>query len=117
MNKSNDCLFCRIVKGEIPSKKIFEDTDTIAFHDINPKAPVHILVIPREHHEGVHEIPEGRMDIIQHLFAAVTRVINQEKLAGSGYRLVINFGKQGGQAVPHIHVHVLSGRDMHWPPG
>ena len=112
-----NCIFCKIVKGEIPATKVFEDEHTFAFNDINPQAPIHILVIPREHYAGVHEIPEDRKEILSQVFTTVIKVVTQEGLAESGYRLVINSGKSSGQEVPHIHVHILAGRMMQWPPG
>ncbi len=112
-----DCIFCKIVKGEIPTNKIYEDEHTLAFNDINPQAPTHLLVIPKEHYEGIHEIPEDHIEILQHLYTTVGKVVLQEGLIEDGYRLVVNFGKKSGQEVPHIHVHILSGRQMHWPPG
>ena len=112
-----NCIFCRIIEGKVPSNKVFEDEHTLAFNDINPQAPVHILVIPREHYAGIHEIPEDRLDIITQLFSTVTNVVVQEGLLEAGYRLVINFGKSSGQEVPHIHIHLLAGRSMQWPPG
>ena len=112
-----NCLFCKIIQGTIPAAKVYEDEYTIAFNDIAPRAPVHILVIPKTHHASIHEIPEGESEIVQQVFAAVCAVVKQEKLTGDGYRLVVNYGEQSGQAVPHLHVHVLGGRAMHWPPG
>lgn len=112
-----NCIFCKIIKGEIPANKMFEDEHTLAFNDINPQAPVHILVIQREHYAGVHEIPGDSRDIIPQLFSTVTKVVVQEGLVEAGYRLVINFGKSSGQEVPHIHIHILAGRSMQWPPG
>ena len=111
------CIFCRIIEGKVPANKVYEDEHTLAFNDINPQAPVHILVIPREHYAGVHEIPEDRGDIISQLFSTVTKVVTQEGLLEAGYRLVINFGRSSGQEVPHIHIHILAGRSMQWPPG
>ena len=112
-----NCIFCKILKGEIPAKKVFEDEHTFAFNDINPQAPTHILVIPREHYAGVHEIPEECTEILSQVFTTVSNVVTQEGLADKGYRLVINFGKSSAQEVPHIHVHILAGRTMQWPPG
>jgi histidine triad (HIT) family protein len=113
----DDCLFCKIVKGEIPADKVFEDDHAIAFRDIDPQAPQHILVIPRQHYVGIHEIPEEDSTLTQHLFSAVIAVVVKEGLAEEGYRLVLNFGARANQTVPHIHVHILGGRAMHWPPG
>ena len=112
-----NCIFCKIIKGEMAANKVCEDEHTLAFNDINPQAPVHILVIQREHYVGVHEIPEDRMEILSQLFSTVTKVVTQEELVETGYRLVINFGRSSGQEVPHIHVHILAGRPMQWPPG
>ena len=112
-----NCLFCKIVKGEIPANKVYEDTHTLAFYDIDPKAPTHILVIPLTHYSGVHEIPSDQSTILKCLFETVSTVVKQEHLTNDGYRLVINFGKNGGQLVPHIHVHILGGRSLQWPPG
>ncbi len=113
----SDCLFCKIIKGEIPSEKVYEDENTLAFRDIKPQAPTHVLVIPRDHYASVHEVPSERMGLISEVFAAVKQVVAREKLTVEGYRLVINFGSNAGQLVDHIHVHVLGGRAMQWPPG
>ncbi len=113
----DNCLFCKIINGEIPAMKVFEDEHSLAFNDIDPKAPTHILVIPREHYAGIHEIPSEKMNILSHIFTTVSNVVTQERLEQDGYRLVINFGENGGQEVPHIHVHILAGRAMQWPPG
>jgi histidine triad (HIT) family protein len=112
-----NCIFCKIVSGEIPAQSIYEDEHTIAFRDINPQAPHHILVIPREHYAHIHEIPVHNAGIFQQLLAAVSSVVTREGLTRDGYRLVINSGANSGQEVPHIHVHILAGRKMHWPPG
>jgi histidine triad (HIT) family protein len=113
----SNCLFCKIIAGTIPSKKVYEDDHTYAFHDIAPKAPTHILVVTKEHYAGIHEIPAAKMDMVRHLFSTVNTIVEQQELTGTGYRLVVNYGKEGGQAVPHVHVHILGGRAMHWPPG
>jgi histidine triad (HIT) family protein len=113
----NDCIFCKIVNNRIPAKKIHEDEYTVAFNDLNPQAPVHILVIPKEHYSGIHEIPADKTDIVKRLFDAVTTVVKKNDLDIKGYRLIVNFGEKAGQSVPHIHVHVLGGREMKWPPG
>ncbi len=113
----NDCLFCKIVRGEIPADKVYEDESTIAFRDISPQAPQHILVIPRSHYVGIHEIPENETSLAQDLFSAVSTVVKKERLTDDGYRLVVNFGEKANQTVPHIHIHILGGRAMHWPPG
>jgi Diadenosine tetraphosphate (Ap4A) hydrolase and other HIT family hydrolases len=112
-----DCLFCKIINNTIPCSKVHEDAFTFAFNDINPQAPVHILVLPKEHYAGIHEIPPNKSDILKKLFEAVQKIVLEKGLIDKGYRLVVNFGAKAGQSVDHIHVHVLSGRDMHWPPG
>ncbi len=111
------CIFCKILNGDIKAKKVYEDDYTLAFHDISPQAPTHLLVITREHFSGIHEIPDEKMEIIAKLFIAVSKVVTQEGLVKNGYRIVLNSGKESGQEVPHIHVHILAGRPMHWPPG
>jgi histidine triad (HIT) family protein len=113
----SDCLFCKIIKKEIPAVRVFEDDHAIVIKDINPQAPIHLLAIPREHFTGVHQVPDGQARLFGVLFTAIKRVIEHEKLEEKGYRLVINSGEKAGQTVPHIHVHVLSGRSLHWPPG
>jgi len=113
----DNCIFCKIINGDIPASKVFEDEHTVVFNDINPQAPVHMLVIPRQHYESVHDIEPQNMDIMKQVFAAVHEAVRIKGLASQGYRLVINSGKSSGQTVPHIHVHILSGRNMAWPPG
>ena len=108
----SDCLFCRIIKKEIPAARVFEDDHAIVIKDINPKAPIHLLAIPREHYAGVHQVPDEQADLFAGLFTAIKRVIKQERLEEKGYRLVVNSGESAGQVVPHIHIHVLSGRNM-----
>jgi histidine triad (HIT) family protein len=113
----SSCIFCKIIKGEIPSKKAFENDRVLAFYDSTPKAPKHILVIPKEHHASIQEIPQDRWSILSDVFSAVKKIIAQENLGDTGYRLVVNSGQDGGQAVPHLHVHILGGRRLTWPPG
>lgn len=113
INSMSDCIFCKIINNELPSKKVFEDENTLAFRDVTPKAPHHILVIPREHYAGIHEIPSEKMDIMDRVFSTVKQVVKQEKLTENGYRLIVNFGPDSNQIVPHIHVHILAGRKMH----
>ncbi len=112
-----DCIFCKIIAGQIPASKIYEDEHTLIFKDISPKAPVHLLAIPKKHFEGIHDVPASEMSLMTELFAAIAKAVKQLQLAENGYRLVINSGEHAGQAVPHIHVHILSGRDLAWPPG
>jgi histidine triad (HIT) family protein len=114
----SDCLFCKIIENKIPAQKVYEDDFSLIFKDINPQAPIHYLAIPKKHYSGVHQIPTSERELLPHLFDAVNNVIESQELASKGgYRLVINFGENSGQAVHHIHVHILSGRKMDWPPG
>lgn len=112
----NDCLFCRIIRGEIPSKKIYEDEHTFAFEDINPQAPTHVLIIPKEHIGGLKEASLEQAEIVGrcHLTAAY---IARQRGIEEGYRTVLNVGPGAGQSVFHLHVHLLGGRSLHWPPG
>ena len=112
----DECIFCRIVAGEIPSDRIFEDDRFYAFNDINPKAPVHFLVITKEHIDGVTEM-EDREDLLGGLITTAVRLAREHKITEAGFRLVINQGADGGQSVPHVHLHVFGGRAMSWPPG
>lgn len=106
------CIFCRITAGELPSTKVAENDSVIAIRDIAPKAPVHILVIPRAHYSDVHAIPDEKMNLMGEIFALVNTIVAEEDLAEKGYRLVINSGKNGCQAVPHLHVHILGGQTL-----
>jgi histidine triad (HIT) family protein len=112
----NDCLFCKIVAGQIPSKKVYEDEHTYAFEDIDPKAPTHVLIVPKNHIRGLKEASAQEADIIGrcHLAAAI---IARERGIEEGYRTVLNVGPKSGQSVFHLHVHLLGGRDLRWPPG
>ena len=111
-----DCLFCKIGAGEIPSKKIYEDEKILAFYDIDPKAPVHFLVIPKEHISCANEITAENSDIIAHIFETIAKIAGELNHSG-GYRIVNNCGEDGGQTVGHLHFHVLAGRQLAWPPG
>jgi histidine triad (HIT) family protein len=111
-----NCLFCKIVAGQIPSKPVFEDEQTYAFGDLHPQAPVHILIVPRKHIASTAEADAGDSDLLGHLVWAAAEIARDKGL-GKGYRLVINTGEDGGQTVDHLHVHLLGGRPMHWPPG
>ncbi|HLS90239.1 MAG TPA: histidine triad nucleotide-binding protein [Limnochordia bacterium] len=112
-----DCIFCRIVSGEIPSEKVYEDGTVTAFKDINPVAPVHILVIPNRHIPSLAHVQESDRELLGHLLVALTKVATSQGLDQRGYRVVVNTGQDGGQAVGHIHFHLLGGRSMAWPPG
>jgi histidine triad (HIT) family protein len=111
-----DCLFCKIASGAIPVVRIYEDERVLAFPDINPQAPVHVLVIPKQHLASHAAAAAEDTDLLGHLLWAVGEVARAKKLE-RGYRLVINTGPDGGQTVDHLHLHLLGGRAMHWPPG
>jgi histidine triad (HIT) family protein len=110
-----NCIFCRIIAGDIPSTRVLENEQVVAFRDVNPQAPTHVLVVPREHVAGFEQLAAGS-PIWNALVAAAQDVVRMEGLA-NGSRLVINQGSDGGQTVPHLHVHVLGGRPFRWPPG
>ena len=111
----SDCLFCKIAKGEIPSSKVYEDEICYAFHDIDPQAPVHFLVIPKAHIPSVSGVNEDNAAVVGHIFSVISKVTRE--LGVESYRVVSNVGEQAGQSVFHLHFHVLGGRDMTWPPG
>jgi histidine triad (HIT) family protein len=111
-----DCLFCRIVKGSLPCDFIYEDDCVLAFNDIMPQAPVHVLIIPKQHINSLTDVSDD-IDILAHIHKVVQILIKQLKVDPSGFRLVVNTGIDGGQTVPHLHFHLLAGRKMQWPPG
>ena len=111
-----DCLFCKIAKGEIPSKKIYEDDKVFAFYDIDPQAPTHFLVIPKEHITSCDELTAENAEIVAHIFLVIKKIAKDLGLE-NGYRIVNNCKEDGGQTVPHMHFHVLGGRLLAWPPG
>lgn len=113
---TEDCIFCKIVAGKIKSDKIYSDRNVVAFNDITPQSPQHILIIPKNHYVDIPEALEKEPTIITSLFAAIEELIKKLELK-DGYRIVINSGKIGGQLVPHLHIHLLSGRNFSWPPG
>ena len=110
------CLFCRIVSGEIPSTAVYEDASSYAFADIHPQAPVHVLIIPRTHIASTVEAEESHRNLLGHLMWVAAQIARDKGL-GKGYRIVVNTGEDGGQTVDHLHLHLLGGRQMHWPPG
>lgn len=112
-----DCIFCNIIKGEIPSSKVFENEHVYAFNDISPVAPVHVLIIPKEHIASLNEITAENANLIAEVYAAAAEIAKQLGVAESGYRVVSNCGEAAGQTVHHIHFHLLGGRDLAWPPG
>jgi histidine triad (HIT) family protein len=112
-----DCLFCRIVAGEIPSTRVAEDDEVIAFRDIAPRAPTHVLVIPRSHIPSAADLTESDGPLLGRLFATAAEVARAEGIAEGGYRIVTNIGTWGGQTVDHLHFHLMGGRAFTWPPG
>ena len=112
----NSCLFCKIVAGTIPAQIVFNDDDMLAFRDIHPQAPVHILIIPKKHISGIGEVMDADTVLLGKL-AVVARTLAEKEKLSSGYRLVVNNGPDAGQAVAHLHFHLLGGRMFSWPPG
>lgn len=112
-----NCLFCRIINSEIPAEVVHQDDQAIVIRDINPQAPTHLLVIPKEHIESLDDASGKQESQLGHLLRVAARMANEEGLIDSGYRTVINNGAGAGQSVLHLHVHVLGGRPMNWPPG
>ena len=114
---SSDCLFCKILKNEIPADFIFESEHAVAFRDINPQAPTHALIIPRQHIATINDLNAENADIVGNLFLAAKEIAGQEGLADAGYRVVMNCNEGAGQTVFHLHLHLLGGRGLNWPPG
>lgn len=112
-----DCLFCKIAKGEIPAKIIYQDDFTLAFYDINPQAPHHIVIIPHKHIETLNDIEEEDGELVGRMVHTAAKLAKQLGIAEDGYRLVINCNANAGQSVFHIHAHLLGGRRLAWPPG
>lgn len=112
-----NCLFCKIINKKIPSKKVYEDEHIFAFEDINPQAPVHILIIPKKHISTTLDITHEDNELIGHLFQAANKIAKDRGVAERGFRLVLNCNPESGQTIYHIHLHLLAGRVMHWPPG
>lgn len=113
----NACTFCKIAKKEIPSKIVFEDDEVLAFEDIRPEAPVHILVIPKRHIAKVSDLDADNVRIVGALILAANNIASRKKIQESGYRIVLNCNKDAGQEAFHIHLHLLGGRPFNWPPG
>ena len=112
----SDCIFCKIAAGDIPSNKVFEDDSILAFRDLDPQAPLHVLVIPKKHLDSLNTAAEEDAALLSHILLKVKDIAAQEGLE-NGYRTVINTGEDGGQTVKHLHVHILGKRSMKWPPG
>jgi histidine triad (HIT) family protein len=113
----SDCVFCKIASGEIPAPKLIDDPEVVAFRDLNPQAPDHILIIPRQHIERLADVEEAQSELLGKLVSAANRLARELKLDKTGYRIVINNGASAGQSVWHVHLHLLGGRDFSWPPG
>jgi histidine triad (HIT) family protein len=112
-----ECIFCKIACGEIPAKIAYKDDTLVAFHDIAPQAPTHILIIPVKHFSTIQELTPPDRELVGEMVLLANRLALKEKIAEGGYRLVLNCGKHGGQTAYHVHMHLLGGRAMHWPPG
>ncbi|MCL6597174.1 histidine triad nucleotide-binding protein [Alicyclobacillus macrosporangiidus] len=113
----SDCIFCKIVAGELPSNTVFENDHVLAFHDIRPQAPVHVLIIPKRHIPSAHALTAEDAAVLGEIHQAARQVAEQLGVAEKGYRLVTNVGFHGQQTVPHLHYHLLGGRQLQWPPG
>lgn len=111
-----DCIFCKIISGEIPSSKVYEDDQVFAFNDIQPTAPIHILIIPKEHIESAADINEKNSNIVAHIFEVAAQITKDMNLS-DGFRIVTNTGISAGQSVKHLHFHLLAGREFSWPAG
>lgn len=112
-----DCIFCKLVQGEIPAKIAYEDDQVLAFHDIDPKAPIHLLVIPKRHITTLNDLTEEDAALVGRLQVTAAKLAKEMGFAEQGYRVVMNCNQDGGQTVWHIHMHVLAGRSLSWPPG
>jgi len=113
----NNCIFCKIIEGVIPSNKVYEDDQVLAFHDIDPQAPVHVLIIPKKHVGSVMELTGDDQALLAHLVEVTQQLATELGIAKEGFRLVCNTGDFGGQTVPHLHIHLIGGRALGWPPG
>jgi histidine triad (HIT) family protein len=111
------CIFCKLINKEIPAELIFEDDRIVAFNDINPQAPIHILIIPKEHFDSLNVIPEEKKDILSHILLRARQIARNIGIDEKGYRIVLNTARDSGQEVLHIHFHLFGGRRMTWPPG
>ena len=111
----DNCLFCRIVAGEIPSRKLYEDDQVLAFYDVNPQAPTHFLVIPKVHIQSAGAVTPENSAVVAHIFEVIAKICKEKGI--ESFRVVSNCGEDAGQSVPHLHFHVLAGRNLGWPPG
>ena len=112
-----DCIFCNIINGDIPSQKVYEDDDVFAFRDLNAQAPLHVLIIPKKHIATINALEENDAETVGKLYLAAKKIAADEGYADNGYRVVMNCGEAAGQTVFHIHLHLLAGRSLAWPPG
>ncbi|MDQ6689359.1 MAG: histidine triad nucleotide-binding protein [Gemmatimonadota bacterium] len=112
---AESCIFCKIARGEIPAKMVVNNKEIAAFRDLNPQAPVHILIIPKKHIKSLDDVTDS--ELLGRMMSMAAAIARQEKIAKTGYRTVINTGNDGGQSVEHLHLHLLGGRQMTWPPG
>jgi len=112
-----DCLFCKMVSGEITPDTVYEDDQVLAFRDLSPQAPLHVLVIPKQHIATLNELNEGNEKLVGHMLSTAANIAAQEGYADSGYRTIMNCNDDGGQTVFHLHLHLLAGRRLQWPPG
>jgi len=113
----SDCLFCKIIDGEIPSDIVYENEHVLAFNDINPIAPIHILIIPKDHISTLNDLEEKHTQTMGEIFLAAKKIASEKGISESGYRTIFNCNKDGQQTVFHIHLHLIAGRQMTWPPG
>jgi histidine triad (HIT) family protein len=113
----NDCLFCKIIAGEIPSDKVYEDDEVYAFNDISPEAPVHVLIVPKNHISSANDLNEENVNVLSNIFLAAKKIAAEKGVGSDGYRIVNNCGESAGQSVKHLHFHLLGGRTLAWPPG
>jgi len=111
------CIFCKIARGEVPAQPVYEDSQVLAFRDVNPAAPVHVLIIPKEHIPGVLSITEENVGIVARMWEVIPKLAGELSVAELGFRVVVNSGEGAGQSVPHLHFHLLAGRPLTWPPG
>ncbi len=113
----SDCIFCKLATKEIPTRAVYEDEAIFAFHDVNPQAPVHILVIPKKHYTNILDVTESDTELLGRMIQTATRIAADQGFAQNGFRVVLNCNRDGGQSVDHLHFHLLAGRRMTWPPG
>ena len=114
---TDECIFCRIIRGESPAQIVYQDDQVTVFRDIAPKTPIHLLIVPNRHIESLNQLESADAELMGNLCLTAARLAAEQGISESGYRLVINNGRDGGESVPHLHCHILGGRPMTWPPG